>query len=415
MEACCEFFSQSGCDAITLTEREFYQAKSREMRKMKKKLLFINGHLNTGGVERSLVDILRHMDYDQYAVDLLLMEDIGDYGTELPAAVNVLFRDIHNTYGGVFPSLRRCVVSRDWMCLKLRLLFLLRRFIGAAALKPAASILLGKRHYDCVIGFRPGICSDLAAYSVQADRRISWWHHGEFNRDRAAYTDTCGKVDAIAVVSQACEEMLKHVLPDFADKLVCIPNMVDEDALRQKAVNSPYAADALHIVSVGRLAPEKHFENVIPAASTLREHGVAFTWSIVGEGPERARLEALIADRGLENHVILEGNKTNPYPYMKHAELLVHPSYVESQGLTVLEAMALGVPCVVTKSRGPCEFIQDGINGLLTEQSPESLTAKVLEILNDKALYQRIQENTKCPEQFSPEQVMTRIETLIDA
>ena len=123
----------------------------------------------------------------------------------------------------------------------------------------------------------------------------------------------------------------------------------------------------------------------------------------------------MIADSDLESHVVLEGSKTNPYPYMKYAQLFVHPSYVESQGLTVLEAMALGVPCVVTKSRGPCEFIQDGVNGLLTEQSPESLTARVLEILNDKALYQRLRENTKCPEQFSPERVMKQIEALINA
>lgn len=87
---------------------------------------------------------------------------------------------------------------------------------------------------------------------------------------------------------------------------------------------------------------------------------------------------------------------------------------MESQGLTVLEAMALGIPCVVTKSRGPCEFIEDGVNGLLTEQSPESLTEKVLEILNDKKLYQCIKENKKCPEQFSPKSVMKQIEALID-
>ncbi len=170
----------------------------------------------------------------------------------------------------------------------------------------------------------------------------------------------------------------------------------------------------LHIVSVGRLAPEKHFENVIPAAKALREAGADFVWHIVGEGPERTKLEVLIADSGLESHVVLEGSKMNPYPYMKYAQLFVHPSYVESQGLTVLEAMSLSVPCVVTKSRGPCEFIQDGVNGLLTEQSPESLTARVLEILNDKALYQRIRENTKCPKQFSPERVMKQIEALID-
>ena len=78
-----------------------------------KHILFINGHLNTGGVERSLVDILRHMDYTKYAVDLLLLEDIGDYASELPSEVKVLFRDLHNTYGGVASSVRRCIAARD--------------------------------------------------------------------------------------------------------------------------------------------------------------------------------------------------------------------------------------------------------------------------------------------------------------
>lgn len=379
-----------------------------------RKVLFINGHLNTGGVERSLVDVLKHMDYEKYAVDLLLLEDIGDYASELTSEVHVLFRDIHHTYGSFASSIRRCIAAHDWMCLRLRFLFLLRKFFGACALKRAATILLGKHHYDCVIGFRPGICSDLAAYSVQTDRKITWWHHGEFNVDRAAYGDMCSRMDAVAVVSQSCKEMLQWQLPELSDNLICIPNMLDAEAIGQKATTSPYTGDALHIVSVGRLAPEKHFENIIPTAKALREMGIDFTWHIVGEGSERSKLEALIAENDLKDHVILDGSKTNPYPYMKYADLFVHPSYVESQGLTVLEAMALGVPCVVTKSRGPCEFIEDGVNGLLTEQSPESLTEKVLAILNDKELYQRIKKNTKCPEQFRPDQVMKQIELLID-
>lgn len=379
-----------------------------------KHILFINGHLNTGGVERSLVDVLKHMDYEKYAVDLLLLEDTGDYASELPPEVNVLFRDLHNTYGGFALSVRRCIAARDWMCLRLRLLFLLRKIFGTGALKPAADILLGKHYYDCVIAFRPGICSDLAAYSVQADRKITWWHHGEFNVDRAAYGDMCSKMNAVAVVSQSCKAMLQEKLPELESKLVCIPNMLDAVAIGQKAGNSPYTGDMLHIVSVGRLAPEKHFENVFPAAKALRQAGIDFAWHVIGDGPERSKLETLIAENDLKDHVILDGSKTNPYPYMKYADLFVHPSYVESQGLTVLEAMALGVPCVVTKSRGPCEFIEDGVNGLLTEQSPESLTEKVLSILTDKTLFQSIKENTVCPEQFAPDRVMKQIEELID-
>ena len=382
--------------------------------RFKKRILFINGHLNAGGVERSLVDVLRHMDYTKYAVDLLLLEDTGDYASELPSEVKVLFRDIHHTYGSFASSIRRCIVAHDWMCLRLRFLFLLQKFFGACALKRVATILLGKHHYDCVIGFRPGICSDLAAYSVQTDRKITWWHHGEFNVDCATYGNMCSKMNAVAVVSQSCKAMLQEKLPELERKLVCIPNMLDAVAIGQKAGNSPYTGDMLHIVSVGRLAPEKHFENIIPVAKMLRDMSTDFVWHIVGDGSEQARLESLIVENDLKDHVILDRSKTNPYPYMKYADLFVHPSYVESQGLTVLEAMALGVPCVVTKSRGPCEFIEDGVNGLLTEQSPESLAEEVLAILNDKKLYQHIKENTKCPEQFGPERVIKQIETMID-
>lgn len=380
----------------------------------KQRILFINGHLNAGGVERSLVDILKHMDYTKYAVDLLLLEDTGDYASELPPEVNVLFRDLHNTYGGFALSVRRCIAARDWMCLRLRTLFLLRKIWGSRALKSAATLLLGEHHYDCVIGFRPGICADLAGYSVKAKRRITWWHHGEFYVDRVAYGAMCSRMDAVAVVSRACREMLQDHLPELADKLICVPNMLDASAILQKVEHTPYAKNDLCIVSVGRFAPEKHFENIVPAAKALQAMNLAFMWHIVGDGSERARVEMLITENGLKDYVILEGSKTNPYPYMKYADLFVHPSYIESQGLTVLEAMALGVPCVVTKSRGPCEFIEDGINGLLTEQSPESLAEKVLSILTDKTLYQSIKENTVCPEQFAPDRVMKQIEALID-
>ena len=382
--------------------------------RFKKRILFINGHLNAGGVERSLVDILKHMDYTKYAVDLLLLEDTGDYASELPPEVNVLFRDLHNTYGGFALSVRRCIAARDWMCLRLRTLFLLRKIWGSRALKSAATLLLGEHHYDCVIGFRPGICADLAGYSVKAKRRITWWHHGEFYVDRVAYGAMCSRMDAVAVVSRACREMLQDHLPELADKLICVPNMLDASAILQKVEHTPYAKNDLCIVSVGRFAPEKHFENIVPAAKALQAMNLAFMWHIVGDGSERARVEMLITENGLKDYVILEGSKTNPYPYMKYADLFVHPSYIESQGLTVLEAMALGVPCVVTKSRGPCEFIEDGINGLLTEQSPESLAEKVLSILTDKTLYQSIKENTVCPEQFAPDRVMKQIEALID-
>ena len=59
-------------------------------------VLFINGHLNTGGVERSLVDILRHMDDTKYTVDILLLEEKGDYLEELPPGVSIVASPLHH-------------------------------------------------------------------------------------------------------------------------------------------------------------------------------------------------------------------------------------------------------------------------------------------------------------------------------
>lgn len=383
---------------------------------MMKKLLFINGHLNTGGVEKSLLDVLTHLDYDRYDVDLLLLEELGDYTDELPQQVHVNLRCVKNTYGPFVDSLLRCVRQQDWFCFQMRLIFLLMKFFGQKQIKLAQKLLTGNKHYDCVIGFRPGICTQIAAFAVNADKRITWWHHGEINVEHNGYWETAAACDQIAVVSEACRNMLADVFPTLKGKLTVVPNMLDVDAIWQKAgAFQPYAEDSrLHIVTLCRLSPEKHIENAICAAQKLKEAGIAFQWHMVGGGSIENDLRNAAAAANVQDAFLFEGNQPNPYPFLKNASLFVHPSYVESQGLVVLEAMALGIPCVVTKSLGPCEFIEDGVNGILTEQSPESLAEKVLGMLTDQKLYAQIKANTHCPEQFAPDNVMGKINALLE-
>lgn len=378
---------------------------------MKKKLLFINGHLNTGGVEKSLLDILKHLDYDKYEVDLLLLEELGDYAPEIPEQVHIQLRCLKNTYGSVQSSLLRCIQQWDWFCFRMRLIFLLMKFFGQKKIEFARKLLTDNRHYDCVIGFRPGICTQIAAFAVHADRRITWWHHGEINVEHNSYLETADACDQIAVVSEACRFMLAEEFPSLAHKLTVVPNMVAIDDIYRKAeAFLPYTKrDPLHIVTLCRLSPEKHIENAIFAAQKLKDEGIAFQWYMVGGGSKENELRETAEAAGVADVFLFEGNKPNPYPYLSNADLFVHPSYVESQGIVVLEAMALGVPCVVTKSLGPCEFIEDGVNGILTEQSPESLAEQVLRILQDKELYARIKANTHCPKQFTASKVMNLI------
>ena len=378
---------------------------------MKIQLLFINGHMNTGGVEKSLLDVLKHLDYDRYDVDLLLLEELGDYAIELPEQVHVNLRCLKNTYGSLPHSLLRCIRQRDWFCFRMRLIFLMMKLFGQKEIRFARKLLTSNQHYDCVIGFRSGICTQIAAFAVNADKRITWWHHGEINVEHNSYLEAANACDQIAVVSEACRSMLADAFPTLERKLTIVPNMLDVNSVCDKAETfQPYAqSDMLHIVTLCRLSPEKHIENAVFAAQKLKEKGITFQWHVVGGGSIENELRETAENAGVADCFLFEGNQPNPYPYLKNADLFVHPSYVESQGLVVLEAMALGVPCVVTKSLGPCEFIEDGVNGILTEQSPESLAEKVIEILTDRALYERIKANTHCPEQIASSKVMNLI------
>ena len=381
---------------------------------MKKKILFINGHLNTGGVEKALVDVLRHIDYERFDVDLLLLEGLGDYAHLLPERVNVILMPLQNTYGPLLGCIIGCIRKRDWFSLRMRLLMLMAAKMGGRMLKPAGKLLLGKHHYDCVIGFRPGFSAEFAAFAINADRRIAWWHHGEVAPSQRSFPASAQFCDTVAVVSDACREMLAREFPELADKLVTVHNMLDVSALMERTEPDPYVDRLVrHIVSVGRLSPEKHFDNALRAAKVLKDRGIRFCWHLVGDGPLRGELEALARELDITDCFRFEGNQPNPYPWFRHADLFVHPSYVESFGIVVLEAMALGVPCVVTRSLGPAEFIRDGVNGLLTDQSPEALIDAVLRILEDRVLYDAIRTATHCPDQYRPERVMEQVVDLI--
>lgn len=382
---------------------------------MKKKVLFVNGHLNAGGVEKALIDVLRHIDYERFDVELLLLEGLGDYAPLLPKQVHVTERPLQNTYGSVAGALSRCIRERDWFSLKMRVIFLVMKLFGQKHIRLAGKLLLGNNRYDCAIGFRPGICTQIAAFAADADRRITWWHHGEINVPVDAYQECALACDKIAVVSDGCRRMLAQEMPGLSDKLVTIHNMLDVDAVSQRAQTDPYSDKSVkHIVSVGRLAPEKHFDNAIRAARALKDREIPFCWHLVGDGPLRGELETLVREMDVEDCFRFEGNQPNPYPFFRHADLFVHPSYVESFGIVVTEAMALGVPCVVTRSIGPEEFVEDGRNGLLTDQSAGSLTEAVLRILEDRVLYDAIRAETRCPEKYLPAAVMAQINALLE-
>ena len=121
------------------------------------------------------------------------------------------------------------------------------------------------------------------------------------------------------------------------------------------------------VVSVGRLAEQKDFGTLLSAFAQVREDRDA-RLVILGEGPERGSLEALITELGLDGAAALPGWVQNPYPWMKGAGAYVLSSRWEGLPSVLIEALYCGVPIVATDClSGPREILDGGGHGLLVE------------------------------------------------
>ena len=173
------------------------------------------------------------------------------------------------------------------------------------------------------------------------------------------------KMDAIIVPTNPIGSELKEHVTNM--RLICtIPTGIDTDIFRPGLDNTVFgkkyglSENIKHILHVGRISFEKEIDMVIRAMTDIDAELI-----IVGNGPQRKELEKLVSDLDLGNKVKFLGfipDEDLPYAYA-HADLLISCSAFETQGLSVLEAMSSGLPCVCRNARAFKDIIKDGENG----------------------------------------------------
>ena len=389
----------------------------------KKSILFVNGHLNVGGVEKALVDLLFWFDYDKYDVDLLLIQGRGDYENRLPANVRIIECDTRLQEGSILKSLLKNLIRFRLRSVCYRMVQFVASKIGGHVFKLLHYILPIRSRYDIAISFRPDHCAEIVAYASNAKKKYCWWHHGAVDlSEEQIHNIRClwDNFNQIVTVSEGCKIMLQDRFGLKQDRITVIPNLIDIDYIESLAGSiSPYDKEIRTIlVSLSRLSPEKHIDNAIVAAKFLIDRGVTnFVWYIIGDGDCIGVIKELINSNGLNEHFVITGKLVNPYPYLKYADLFVHPSYVESQGIAVLEAMSLAVPVVATKSSGTESFMIGGNNGLLVDRGGAALAEGVFTLLNmDKSQLEIITSNARSTVKgiYAPRSVMDAVERLIN-
>ncbi len=150
--------------------------------------------------------------------------------------------------------------------------------------------------------------------------------------------------------------------------------------------------DEIIIGTIANLYKNKGLEYLIYAAAKIKKPELKFV--IIGDGPEKTRLEQLIKERRLEDSVFLAGYIDSAYKYLKAFDIFILPSVKEGQPWTILEAMAAGIPIVATNIAGIPEMLENEKSGLLVEPAdPQALALVIEKMLTHTSLAQECAKN----------------------
>jgi glycosyltransferase involved in cell wall biosynthesis len=243
-----------------------------------------------------------------------------------------------------------------------------------------------------------------ASVARRAGARLVLTRHVLFPLSRI-HRLTLRRTSRVIAVSEAVAEGLRAQKIFEPDTIICIQNGIDVNRFEQSreavAQGRPAADRKLRVGMIGHLAPIKGQEDFIRASAVLCNRRDDVEFIIAGEdksrsGDNRRRLEKLIADFGLGDHISLVGWVDDIATLLATLDLFVSPSRSEPFGLSIVEAMAAGVPVLATSSEGAREIIDEGQTGQLVPiGDTESLTKAMDQVLSDPNQRERLSENAR--------------------
>lgn len=339
---------------------------------MKKKVLFYNGSLRMGGIERVLVEVLQNLDRDNLDIDLVIEDGIR--------SLNVFEKDIPKDIKLYYLKPEEIIKKTDFYRQNRKNLFykimynLMMAYEGYVKRENLKKIVKDK-YYDVVIDFDMGLSKQIEL--VDAKKKIAWvhssiekWYVKENRIKRLG--ERLKKYDKIVTICDAMKESTEKLYPFLKNKIIRIYNPFNFERIIEnskekvdKNLKEYYKKD--FIVSVMRLTENsKDFDTLISGFKLAKENKIKEKLYILGEGSDRDKIEEKIKKEGMENEIILLGNVKNPYPWIKKAKMLVHSSRFEGLPTVLLEGLILDKIVISSDCpTGPREILENGEIGYL--------------------------------------------------
>lgn len=402
---------------------------------MNKPRIFIAMHyMEIGGAETALVGLLNALDPTRVDVDLFLYDHRGEMMQFIPEWVNLLPQI--PKYSVLERPIVELVKRGFWGIAAARMW---AKRISKVAYKRSGSKLENNGGLDkmskCTTPLLPkinqSVTYDLAisfltphrivAEKVKAKKKIAWIHT-DYTRvwvDAEEELKVWLIYDYVASISGDVTNTFLQMFPSLAPKIVEIENILSPSFVRKRAELKDVDKEIRHegaitLLSVGRFSDAKNYDNVPDICKRLiGETKLNIKWYIIGYGGDEALIRQKIKEAGMEEHVILLGKRSNPYPYIKACDIYVQPSRYEGKSVTVREAQMLCKPVVVTNYPTAPSQIRSGIDGVIVPMDNEGCAHSLAEVICDKPLQERIIAHLKTHD-YGNESEVEKIYTLIN-
>lgn len=314
-----------------------------------KKLLFGITGLTLGGAERVLVDLSNRL-CDMYDITIFTIYAKGELEKQLSPKVKL--KSLYD-------------VRYDELSGKEKRLIPLKVFFNKKSIYKNKI----KGDYDAEIAFLEGPITRLFSVKNKNTRKIAWIHNDisrvfgtgikaklKKEADRKIYS----KYDTLVFVSRDNMRKFREVYKDTVRneylepvKKDVIYNYIDSKSVIEKAEEKPdiiFDKNSINFVTVARLVPQKAIDRLIRVHSKLIKDNLEHDFYIIGDGPEKEKLESMIKEHNVSNTFHLLGKKENPYPYIKSADYFCLLSNFEGYGMVLEEAKILGKSIIITNT-----------------------------------------------------------------
>ncbi|MEM6336083.1 MAG: glycosyltransferase [Bacteroidota bacterium] len=328
-------------------------------------------YLCAGGAERVTLNVAEGLLSAGYAVDLVVAHADGDYLDQVPSGVRLVDLKSPRVLTSFLPLVRYFKSERPVAML--------------SALDHANLIAIWARAFsgvDCrlVVAVHSTLSADKEASPRWQDKLVP-----------ALVRRFYRKADAIVTVSKSARADFLEQTNLPAGRVHAIYNPVLRPKVFEQGrllANHPWFEQSTDpvILAVGRLTAAKDYPTLLNAFAQVRKTRSA-RLLILGEGEERVALEQQATRLGLDADTFqMPGFVSNPYAYMRAADLYVLSSIWEGLPTALIEALALGTPVVSTNCKsGPGEILNDGAYGrLVRPSSPELLAEAILDALGEE-------------------------------